>query len=221
MDYRNQSLGALAIAIPRASKLFRDYDLDFCCGGKQTLERAASRKELDLDKLESELAALAADPVDTRDWCLAPLAEIIDYILPRFHQRHREQLSELVLMAEKVERVHGDKPTCPRGLAKQLNLIRLDLENHMMKEEQILFPLIKQGMGQQAAGPISVMEHEHDEAGEQLEVVKFLTNNVTPPEGACNTWQALYNGINTFISDLMEHIHLENNLLFPRALSGR
>lgn len=221
MDYRNQSLGALAIAIPRASKLFRDYDLDFCCGGKQTLERAASRKELDLDKLESQLAALAADFVDTRDWRLAPLAEIIDYILPRFHQRHREQLSELVLMAEKVERVHGDKPTCPRGLAKQLNLIRLDLENHMMKEEQILFPLIKQGMGQQAAGPISVMEHEHDEAGEQLEVVKFLTNNVTPPEGACNTWQALYNGINTFISDLMEHIHLENNLLFPRALSGK
>lgn len=221
MDYRNQSLGALAIAIPRASKLFRDYDLDFCCGGKQTLERAASRKELDLDKLESQLAALAADSVDTRDWRLAPLAEIIDYILPRFHQRHREQLSELVLMAEKVERVHGDKPTCPRGLAKQLNLIRLDLENHMMKEEQILFPLIKQGMGQQAAGPISVMEHEHDEAGEQLEVVKFLTNNVTPPEGACNTWQALYNGIITFISDLMEHIHLENNLLFPRALSGK
>ncbi|WP_422527133.1 iron-sulfur cluster repair protein YtfE [Serratia fonticola] len=221
MDYRNQSLGALAIAIPRASKLFRDYDLDFCCGGKQTLERAASRKEMDLDKLESQLAALAADSVDTRDWRLAPLAEIIDYILPRFHQRHREQLSELVLMAEKVERVHGDKPTCPRGLAKQLNLIRLDLENHMMKEEQILFPLIKQGMGQQAAGPISVMEHEHDEAGEQLEVVKFLTNNVTPPEGACNTWQALYNGINTFISDLMEHIHLENNLLFPRALSGK
>lgn len=221
MDYRNQSLGALAIAIPRASKLFRDYDLDFCCGGKQTLERAASRKELDLEKLESELAALAAGPMDTRDWRLAPLAEIIDYILPRFHQRHREQLSELVLMAEKVERVHGDKPTCPRGLAKQLNLIRLDLENHMMKEEQILFPLIKQGMGQQAAGPISVMEHEHDEAGEQLEVVKFLTNNVTPPDGACNTWQALYNGINTFISDLMEHIHLENNLLFPRALNGR
>ncbi|BEN71551.1 Regulator of cell morphogenesis and NO signaling [Serratia marcescens] len=145
---------------------------------------------------------------------------MIDYILPRFHQRHREQLAELVLMAEKVERVHGDKPSCPRGLAKQLNLIRLDLENHMMKEEQILFPLIKQGMGPQAAGPISVMEHEHDEAGEQLEVVKFLTDNVTPPEGACTTWRALYTGIDEFIGDLMEHISLENNLLFPRALRG-
>lgn len=220
MDYRNQSLGALAVAIPGASKLFRDYDLDFCCGGKQTLERAASRKDLDLEKVENELAKLASSAEESRDWRQAPLSEIIDYILPRFHQRHREQLPELVLMAEKVERVHGDKPTCPRGLAKQLNLIRLDLENHMMKEEQILFPLIKQGMGQRAGAPISVMEHEHDEAGEQLEVVKFLTNNVTPPEGACNTWQALYNGINTFISDLMEHIHLENNLLFPRALNG-
>ncbi len=90
----------------------------------------------------------------------------------------------------------------------------------MMKEEQILFPMIRQGMGRQAAGPISVMEHEHDEAGEQLEVVKFLTNNVTPPEGACNTWQALYGGIDEFIDDLMEHINLENNLLFPRALNG-
>lgn len=221
MDYRSQSLGALAIAIPQASKLFRDYGLDFCCGGKQTLERAASRKNLDLERLESELAALAADSVDNRDWHQAPLSEIIDYILPRFHQRHREQLPELVLMAEKVERVHGDKPTCPRGLAKQLNLINLSLENHMMKEEQILFPLIKQGMGQQAAGPISVMAYEHNEVDEQLEVVKFLTNNVTPPAGACNTWQALYNGINTFIADLMEHIHLENNLLFPRALNGQ
>ncbi|CAI1999284.1 MAG: iron-sulfur cluster repair protein YtfE [Serratia liquefaciens] len=220
MDYRNQSLGALAIAIPRASRLFRLNDLDFCCGGKQTLQRAAERKGLDLEQLESELAALAARPAASHDWRTAPLGELIDYILPRFHQRHREQLAELVLMAEKVERVHADKATCPRGLAKQLNLIRLDLENHMMKEEQILFPMIMQGMGRQAAGPISVMEHEHDEAGEQLEVVKFLTHNVTPPEGACNTWQALYGGIDEFIDDLMEHINLENNLLFPRALNG-
>ncbi|ENZ3705848.1 TPA: iron-sulfur cluster repair protein YtfE [Serratia marcescens] len=220
MDYRNQSLGALAIAIPRASRLFRQHQLDFCCGGRQSLARAAERKGLDIDQLENALAALAATPEQSRDWRTAPLGEVIDYILPRFHQRHREQLAELVLMAEKVERVHGDKPSCPRGLAKQLNLIHLDLENHMMKEEQILFPLIKQGMGPQAAGPISVMEHEHDEAGEQLEVVKFLTDNVTPPEGACTTWRALYTGIDEFIGDLMEHISLENNLLFPRALRG-
>lgn len=160
--------------------------------------------------MESELTALVADPIDNREWGLTPLSEIIDYILPRFHQRHREQLVELMLMAEKVERVHGNKPTCPRGFAKQLNQIRVDQENHMIKKEQILFPLIKQGM-----------EHEHDEAGEQLEVVKFLTNHVTPPEGACNTWQALYNDINTFISDLMEHNPSGEQPAVPRALSGR
>ncbi|EFE97552.1 iron-sulfur cluster repair protein YtfE [Serratia odorifera] len=220
MDYHNHTLGALAIAIPGASKLFRDHDLDFCCGGKRTLQHAAQRKSLDLQQLQSQLAALATGESNARDWRQAPLAEIIDYILPRFHQRHREQLPELVLMAEKVERVHGDKPACPRGLAKQLMLIRQDLDNHMMKEEQILFPMIVNGMGRQAMGPIAVMEHEHAEAGEQLEVLKFLTNNLTPPANACTTWQALYRGIDQFIADLMEHIHLENNLLFPRALGG-
>lgn len=85
----------------------------------------------------------------------------------------------------------------------------------------LLKPLIiKQGMGSQAMGPISVMESEHDEAGELLEVIKHTTNNVTPPPEACTTWKAMYNGINELIDDLMEHISLENNVLFPRALAG-
>ena len=95
-----------------------------------------------------------------------------------------------------------------------------ELSSHMMKEEQILFPMIKQGMGSQAMGPISVMESEHDEAGELLEVIKHTTNNVTPPPEACTTWKAMYNGINELIDDLMDHISLENNVLFPRALAG-
>ena len=193
--------------------------MDYCCGGKQTLERAAARKELDVAVIEAELAKLAEEPVE-RDWRAAPYADIIDHIIVRYHDRHREQLPELILQATKVERVHADKPNVPKGLTKYLTMLRQELSSHMMKEEQILFPMIKQGMGRQAAGPISVMEHEHDEAGEQLEVVKFLTHNVTPPEGACNTWQALYGGIDEFIDDLMEHINLENNLLFPRALNG-
>ena len=84
----------------------------------------------------------------------------------------------------------------------------------------ILFPMIKQGMGSQAMGPISVMESEHDDAGELLEVIKHTTHNVTPPPEACTTWKAMYNGINEMIDDLMEHISLENNVLFPRALAG-
>ncbi|ATF94365.1 Regulator of cell morphogenesis and NO signaling [Cedecea neteri] len=220
MAYRDQPLGELALTIPRASALFRKLDLDFCCGGKQTLLRAATRKELDLEDIEAQLAALAEEPAE-KDWRAAPLAEIIDHIIVRFHDRHREQLPELILQATKVERVHADKPNVPKGLAKYLTMLHQELSSHMMKEEQILFPMIKQGMGTQAGGPISVMESEHDDAGELLEVIKHTTNNVTPPPEACTTWKAMYNGINELIEDLMNHISLENNVLFPRALSGK
>ena len=107
MAYRDQPLGELALSIPRASALFRKYDMDYCCGGKQTLARAAARKELDVDVIEAELAKLAEQPIE-KDWRSAPLAEIIDHIIVRYHDRHREQLPELILQATKVERVHDD-----------------------------------------------------------------------------------------------------------------
>jgi regulator of cell morphogenesis and NO signaling len=221
MQYRDQALGAIAVAIPRATRLFRSYGLDFCCGGKQTLLRAAEKKDLDINRLEEQLQQLNCQPDSDVDWQTQPLATMTDFLVSRFHQRHREQLPELVLLAQKVEQVHQDKPACPKGLAAQLHLIYEDLYDHMLKEERILFPVIEQGMGTQAGGPISVMELEHQHTGELLEQVKTLTNNMTPPEGACVTWRALYAGINEFINDLMEHIHLENNLLFPRALQGK
>jgi len=219
MALRDQPLGELALTIPRASALFRKHNLDFCCGGKQTLLRAATRQELDLDALEAELMALADEPME-KEWRTAPLADIIDHIIVRYHDRHREQLPELIYQATKVERVHADKPNVPKGLTKYLTMLYEELSSHMMKEEQILFPMIKQGMGSHATGPITVMESEHDEAGELLEVIKHTTNNVTPPPEACTTWKAMYNGINELIDDLMNHISLENNVLFPRALAG-
>ncbi|WP_144816529.1 iron-sulfur cluster repair protein YtfE [Enterobacter sp. DE0047] len=219
MAFRDQSLGELALSIPRASALFRQYNMDYCCGGKQTLARAAQRKALNVEEIEAALTKLAEQPVD-KEWRVAPLAEIIDHIIVRYHDRHREQLPELILQATKVERVHADKPNVPRGLAKYLTMLHEELTNHMMKEERILFPMIKQGQGSHAAGPVSVMESEHDEAGELLEVIKHTTHNVTPPPEACTTWKAMYNGINELIDDLMEHISLENNVLFPRALAG-
>ena len=221
MDYRNQSLGALAIAIPRATKLFRQYNLDFCCGGKQTLLRAANKKELDIEKLEAELAALQTNSPISQDWQQVQLGELIDFIIHRYHERHHEQLTELIIMAEKVERVHGKKPGCPRGLTVQLEAIYQEMSEHMQNEEQLLFPLIQQGLGSQTGSTIALLEAEHEAVGQQLNVVKQLTQNVTPPVGACNTWCALYSGINEFINDTMEHIHLENNLLFPRALQQK
>ncbi|MEY0430364.1 iron-sulfur cluster repair protein YtfE [Providencia rettgeri] len=219
MQFRDKTLGQLALSIPRASSLFRQYNMDYCCGGKQTLNRSAEKLKLDIDLLESQLAKLATETLE-QDWRKAPLSEIIDFIIVRYHDRHREQLPELILQAQKVERVHINKPSVPKGLSKYLEALLEELASHMMKEERVLFPMIKNGMGKNAAGPISVMEQEHDDASDILEAIKDITNNVTPPPEACTTWRVLYNGINELIDDLMNHINLENNLLFPRALAG-
>ena len=218
MAFRDQPLGELALTIPRASALFRQYDMDYCCGGKQTLARAASRKALDVAVIEAELAKLAEQPL-SRDWRAAPLAEIIDHIIVRYHDRHREQLPELILQATKVERVHADKPNVPKGLTKYLTRLHQELSSHMMKEEHVLFPMIKAGNYMMAQMPIRMMEMEHAEHGEHLDVLKSLTNNMTPPADACNTWRALYSGIQEFADDLMMHIHRENNILFPRVIA--
>ncbi|WP_272673989.1 MULTISPECIES: iron-sulfur cluster repair protein YtfE [unclassified Providencia] len=219
MQFRDKTLGQLALSIPRASSLFRQYNMDYCCGGKQTLSRSAEKLKLDIDLLESQLAKLATETLE-QDWRKAPLNEIIDFIIVRYHDRHREQLPELILQAQKVEHVHVNKPSVPKGLSKYLEALLEELTSHMMKEERVLFPMIKNGMGRNAAGPISVMEQEHDDASDILEAIKGITNNVTPPPEACTTWRVLYNGINELIDDLMNHINLENNLLFPRALAG-
>ncbi|WGE87365.1 hemerythrin domain-containing protein [Actinobacillus equuli subsp. haemolyticus] len=155
-----------------------------------------------------------------KDWHVVPLGEIIDFIIPRFHDTHRNQLPILIELAEKVESVHADSADCPKGLAELIRKVYADLVNHMMKEEQILFPLIKAGRGKMAAAPISVMEAEHDEAGNDVEEIQKLTNNFTPPEGACTSWRNLYQGLQEFAADLDAHVDLENNNLFPRALAG-
>ena len=220
MSFAQQKLSELAVSIPGATKIFREYDLDFCCGGSVLLEVAAQQKNLNLAEIEKRLTDLQQSKTDNnhKDWTSASYAEMIDHIITRFHNRHREQLPELITLAEKVENVHGDRDDCPIGVAAQLEKIYAELSQHLMKEEQILFPMIKMGNYAMASMPIRVMEMEHDEAGQDVEVIKSLTNNCTPPADACFSWKALYSGINEFIDDLMHHIHLENNILFPRAL---
>ena len=222
MSFAQQKLSELAVSIPGSTKIFREYDLDFCCGGAVLLEVAAQQKNLNLAEIESRLAALQESKSNNeKDWAYAPYAEMIDHIVARFHNRHREQLPELITLAQKVENVHGDREDCPIGAAATLEKIYAELSQHLMKEEQILFPMIKMGNYAMAAMPIRVMEMEHDEAGQDVEVLKSLTNHCTPPADACFSWRALYSGINEFIDDLMHHIHLENNILFPRVLNEK
>lgn len=214
----DRTIAQLARDIPGATRVFRHYELDFCCGGKQRLKDAARERGLDVEAIVAALEALVDRPEPERNWRDTEPRELIQHILGRFHQRHREQLPELIRLAQRVEEVHGDRPDCPVGLTDHLRAMQQELESHMMKEEQILFPLISRGAGPMVQGPIAVMEMEHEQHGEALAQLTALTNDITLPRGACNTWRALYGLLAQFRDDLMEHIHLENNILFAAAL---
>lgn len=212
----DQSLGALARSIPGATQVFNEYRLDFCCGGKKTLREAAEAGGVDAQLVAQRLAQLQAGfgEGDERDWRKASTTELIAHILTRFHARHREQLPELIRLARRVEQVHGDRPECPVGLADHLCAMQQELESHMQKEEQVLFPMLGQGQSARVRAPIMVMRMEHDDHGRELARMEELTQGITLPRGACNTWRALYLGLRTLRDDLMQHIHLENNILF-------
>jgi len=208
-----QAIGQIAVQLPGSTAVFRRLKLDFCCGGQISLRQAVADKRLDLDAVVSELSGLQRP--DTPEGIREPVA-LIDHILSRYHAVHRGQLPELIRMARRVEAVHRDNPATPHGLADVLEDMEQELLSHMQKEEEILFPLLKSGGNLPVDQPIHMMRSEHVEHGGALERVLELTQDATPPQGACNTWRALYAGIAQFRDDLISHIHLENNVLFPQ-----
>lgn len=217
MDYANQPLSEIAISLPMASAIFRRNRLDFCCGGKQTLKDACQKKNLNLDQIISQLKELTPDSTfKIQD---KPLSEITQFIIQRYHDDLRKRIPELIQLAGKVERVHHDHEACPRGLTSLMENLFQEMMMHMMKEEQVLFPLIDSGRGSMAMMPVKVMISEHEGHGRELEEVRRLTSDFTPPADGCGTWRALYNGLEKLEEELMEHIHIENNILFPSALT--
>jgi regulator of cell morphogenesis and NO signaling len=218
MELIDQSLGQLARRIAGATRVFDAHHFDFCCGGNQSLRSAAAAAGVDALPIIKELQALEgrAGNEGECNWDQATPTELVDHILIRYHAVHREQLPELIRLARKVERVHGDRAECPVGLADHLAAMAQELESHMRKEEDVLFPMIVRGHGAMAGAPITVMRMEHDDHGVALRRLEELTNGITPPRAACTTWRALYAGLRTFREDLMAHIHTENNILFER-----
>ena len=212
-DRAQQAIGQIAVDLPGSTAVFRRLKLDFCCGGQIPLQQACASKGLPLEAVLDELSQL--ERPNTLPVTESPEA-MVDHLLLRYHAVHREQLPELIRMARRVEAVHGNNPDVPTGLAEHLETMEAELLDHMEKEEQILFPLLKSGGRSLAAGPINVMRGEHTSHGLQLDRLMELTNDATPPMGACNTWRALYTGIAQFSDDLINHIHTENNLLFPQ-----
>lgn len=221
MSLPDQLLGQLARDIPGASRVFDSYHLDFCCAGKQSLQEAATAAHVNLEQVIAELETLRQRKADLeKDWSQAGTNELIEHIVNTFHFAHRELLPELIRLARRVERVHAAREHCPNGLADILHTLHQDLESHMLKEERVLFPMLGQRDNAQVAAPISTMRSEHRDHGETLHQIESLTNNMTLPAGACNSWRALYEGLMSFRKDLMTHIHLENNVLFERFASS-
>ena len=208
----SRSLGEIAASLPGATVVFRRHKLDFCCGGSESLEQAATHKGIAVAPVVAELAALAPEPSGMPE----SVDGMIQHILERYHQVHRQELPELRALAKRVEAVHADHPAVPKGLGDLLTRMHGEMESHMQKEEQILFPMMLAGGNPMIVHPIGVMRHEHDSHGEELDALAKLTNDLTLPAEACNTWRALYAGLSKFRDDLTEHIHIENNILFPK-----
>jgi regulator of cell morphogenesis and NO signaling len=216
-DLETWTLGQIAVVLPGATAVFRAVGLDYCCGGQVTLRDAAAANALDLDKLIVELRTLDRKRVPSpADLDTKTLTETI---VTRFHRVHSKEMPELIQLAERVEAVHKDHPAVPTGLAVLLQQMLGELTVHMQKEEIVLFPQLRNGAMMPLVFPINAMMAEHQEHGGHLETIMKLTADMTVPEDGCPTWRALYTGLAKFADDLVEHIHIENNILFPRFLT--
>lgn len=224
------TVGALVTERPARARVFESHGIDFCCGGKVKLSEACARKKIDVDQVVRELAeadAAALEEPSAVDWSAASLADLIDHIIQTHHEYLRKEMPRLTEYIAKVVEVHGDRHPDLKKVKSIFSGMRQELEAHMMKEEQILFPCIRMleesaGVAQLPFGtvenPIRMMILEHENAGDALERLRSLTNGYTPPEDACNTYRATLDGLKALEADLHIHIHKENNILFPRAI---
>ena len=212
------TLAELALTRPSSTRVFLRHKLDFCCGGRQTLAAACANRGLDTAAIVAELEAEARRGDDTPRWENRSQAELADHIESYYHAGLRRDLPPLIEAARKVERVHAAKPGVPAGLGDVLAELFSEMEQHMRKEEMILFPMLRRGArGEGVYMPVRMMESEHDTHREHLARIRALTNDLTLPAHACATWTALYHGLEHVEAELMQHIHLENNILFSRA----
>jgi regulator of cell morphogenesis and NO signaling len=229
-DLVNKTLAEIVTDNIRSAIVFEEFGLDFCCRGNRTLTDACKEKNIEFEKVMNQLADLSGNSNghnQVNEWSLDFL---IDYIMNNHHQYVRRMIPVITLHADKVASVHGKNHPETIRIADLFLAVREELEMHMMKEERILFPQIKQMVLNQnensqffpppfgtIQNPIRMMEFEHTSAGDALYQIRELSNNYSHPEDACNTFKALYSEMKEFEEDLHKHIHLENNILFPKA----
>lgn len=213
------------------TRVFERFGVDYCCGGKTPLIEACAKGGVELsDVLEALREAEAHSPPDQeKDWSQESMSALVDHILATHHAYLREELPRLAELTEKVVAAHSERHPEVRLIREVFQSLKNELEMHMGKEEEILFPMVKQieagrvgaaGHCGSVANPIQVMEQEHDNAGKALARLRDLTGGFVPPEDACTTYRAMLDGLAGLEADLHLHIHKENNILFPRAIQA-
>lgn len=225
----NATVGRLVAERPSRSRVFEQLGVDYCCGGKRTLGEACATLGLAPERVVSLLQAEggqtpephSTDPADADQMTLA---ELVEHIQNTHHAYLRNELPRLDMLTAKVARAHGG--TDPRLLEvhQVLREFAAELTSHMLKEERILFPLIcaaerGQPTPGSVSGPIRQMEAEHDDAGRALAAMRHLTDGYQAPDGACNTYLAMLDALEYLEQDMHQHVHKENNILFPKAVA--
>jgi len=219
-----QTVAQLAISHPGALSVFTKYNIDYCCGGHRSLREACQRTGLDPEKVRAEIdqtpETYAGGNFHPETWSSTFL---VDYIIQNHHAYVRKAIPELEPLIDRVCERHGDDFYQLFQIREYFIDLSEELTSHMQKEESVLFPTIKQleyekhsNLPGYLSAPIGVMEHEHVVAGDLVKQIRALSNNYTPPDFACPTFRITYQRLQQFDSDLMQHIHLENNILFQR-----
>jgi regulator of cell morphogenesis and NO signaling len=212
----------------KAAAILEKYALDFCCKGKRSLQAACEERDLPTETIAEELGlALNSERSPVVDFNKLSLGELADYIVSVHHDHTRQELPQVFYYLQKVSSKHGDRHNELYKIFEKFLELRDEMEMHMQKEEQVLFPRIKELENAIANNqkstlsiqiPIAVMEDEHEHAGNILKEIRGLSNNYNPPPDACTTYRLSFSALQALEEDLHQHIHLENNILFPRAI---
>lgn len=225
-----------ATEIPNATRIFEKLGIDYCCGGAKPLEAACRQANIPVDdvlrSLEGATVSSGGATAEALDFQNASLIDLIAHILSTHHSYVKQEIPRLKQLLVKVVAVHGATHPELAGVQRTFAALAEELTAHMMKEEMVLFPYIEKLENATSAGrpapqapfgsignPVRMMEMEHASAGEGLEEIRNLTSTYTPPEDACFSYKTLYSALREFEVDLHQHIHLENNILFPRAIA--
>ena len=225
MENLNKELiGSLVALHPHTAKIFKAYRMDFCCGGDITLEDICAKKQVNLDEAVSKLQDVIANAIPEQEDCNSwDLVKLVEHIESQYHRKAEADINDLMPHLDKVVRVHGEgHPHLPAVRNLFLQLVA-DLSDHMLKEERVSFPLIRESKGvispelaEKLDIEILALHTEHEAVGNILEQIASLTNNYTPPESACRTYRLVYQLLELFQDALHIHVHLENNILFTK-----